>query len=56
MKAVSASIVVLAGAILIASGVHVHHNDTQVFVCGLGCMVGLTGLLGWFVGLKDLAK
>ena len=32
MKSLSASIIVLAGAILLTSGSHIQHGDTQLFV------------------------
>ena len=53
MKPLGASLVVLAAALLVASGAHVRHGDTQLFVMGLGCTVGLLGLRGWWGGLKE---
>jgi hypothetical protein len=53
MKPLSASLVVLAAAILVASGAHVRHGDTQIFVMGLGCAVGLLGIWGWRATLKE---
>jgi hypothetical protein len=53
MKAISASIVVLAAAILIVGGSHVKHVDTQLFVQIVGCGVGVIGLWGWFVSFKE---
>jgi hypothetical protein len=53
MKCISASIVVLAGAILIVGGSHVGHGDTALFVQAVGCSVGAIGLWGWFVSFKE---
>jgi hypothetical protein len=53
MKHISASIIVLAAAILIVGGAHIQHDDTKLFVMVVGCGVGLVGLWGWFVGFKD---
>jgi hypothetical protein len=52
MKEISASIIILAGAILIASGAHIQHSDTNLFVQGVGLCLGFIGLWGWFVSLK----
>ncbi len=54
MKSISASIVVLAAAILIVGGSFVQHGDTKLFVQILGCAVGLIGLGGWIVTLRDM--
>jgi hypothetical protein len=53
MKQISASIIVLAAAILIVGGAYIQHDDTKLFVMGVGCGVGLIGLWGWFAGCKD---
>ena len=55
MKAISASIVVLAAAVLIAVGSLAQHNDTQIFVMTVGCGVGLIGLSSWFftISIRD---
>lgn len=47
MKAISSSIVVLAGAVLIAGGAAVSHGDTQTFVIIVGCLLGMLGLGTW---------
>jgi hypothetical protein len=47
MKAISASIIVLAGAIIFATGAIVQHDDTQLFVCFVGAGLGMIGLLFW---------
>jgi hypothetical protein len=47
MKALSSSIVALAGAVLIAGGAMVQHFDTQMFVMILGLLVGSVGLGTW---------
>ncbi len=53
MKALSASIIVLAAAILIASGGHMRHHDTSIAVMGIGCLIGLGGLITWLVTLQQ---
>jgi len=53
MKQISASLIVLAAAILIVGGAHIQHDSTQLFVMAVGCGVGLIGLWGWFGGLKE---
>jgi hypothetical protein len=53
MKCISASIVVLAGAILIAFGSFVPHNDTQLFNQIVGIFVGIAGLVGWFSAFRS---
>jgi hypothetical protein len=52
MKSISASIIVLAAAILILGSSH-FTGDTQLFVMVVGCGVGVAGLLGWFTSLKE---
>jgi hypothetical protein len=49
MKAISASIVVLAGAILLAVGGTIPHGDTSTFVMLVGGIVGVAGLAGWIM-------
>lgn len=41
MKTISASILVLAGAILITGGSRIQHSDTKLFVQIVGCFVGM---------------
>jgi len=53
MKSISASIIVLAGAVLILGGSHIQHGDTQTFVMAAGCVVGALALWGWFQCLKE---
>ncbi len=53
MKSISASIIVLAAAILIVGGSYIQHSDTKLFVQIEGCGVGLLGLFGWWTTLKD---
>jgi hypothetical protein len=47
MKAISASIIVLAGAIVFATGATIQHNDTQLFVCFAGAGLTIVGLWFW---------
>jgi hypothetical protein len=53
MKSISASIIVLAAAMLILGGAHVQHNDTGLVVQIAGYVVGVIGLGGWFVSLRE---
>lgn len=47
MKTISASIIVLAGAIIFATGATIQHNDTKMFVCFVGGGLGIVGLWFW---------
>jgi Na+/melibiose symporter-like transporter len=53
MKSISASIVVLSGALLLVGGSFVPHDQTQVFVQFVGCVVGLIGLVAWWLAFKQ---
>ncbi len=53
MKSISASIVILAAAVLISVGSHVPHHDTKLFVQVVGCGLGLAGLFVWYISLKE---
>lgn len=53
MRAISASIVILASAILITGGSLIQHSDTRLFVQIVGCVIGLIGLGAWFVSFKE---
>jgi len=52
-KHTSASITVLAAAILIVIGAYVRHADTKLFVQIVGCRVLLIGLGSWFVAATE---
>jgi len=52
MKLISASIIVLAGAVLVI-GSSRFTSDTQTFVEVFGCVVTLIGLGGWCYRLKE---
>ena len=52
-KPISASIIVLAGSILILGGSHIGHSDTRLFCQFLGCIVGVVGLSGMIVSLRE---
>jgi hypothetical protein len=56
MKAISASIVVLAGAIVFAQGVTIQHSDTQLFVCLVGGALGLAGLSFWMAAILNKSE
>lgn len=47
MRTVSASIVVLAGTLVLAGGSLVHHSNTQTTLQMVGSAVGLYGLIVW---------
>ncbi len=53
MKSISASIVVLAAALLLLGGSYIPHSDTELFVQGVGCVVGLLGMGGWLFTLQE---
>ncbi|MEP4079655.1 hypothetical protein [Haloferula sp.] len=53
MKAISASIIVLAAAILITGGSHIQHTETRIFAQIIGCGVGVIGLGGWILTLRE---
>ena len=52
MKTISASIIVLVGALLLL-GSDRFTSDTQTFIMVVGCGVGVAGLVGWFMTLKE---
>jgi hypothetical protein len=52
MKSISASIIVLAGAVAFSTGATIQHDQTQMFVCSVGLLLGLVGLSGWVVMLN----
>ena len=56
MKAISASIVVLAGAVLLTGGSLVGHADTALFVQAVGSLVGVIGLVVWFLALQNRSE
>ncbi len=53
MKAISASIVTLAGAVIFAAAVTNSHGDTQVVTCVIGSVVGVIGLGAWFGAITE---
>jgi len=53
MKSLSASIIVFTGAILILRGAHISHGGSAFFVQAVGFVLGLIGLGGWVVTLKE---
>ena len=48
MKAISASIVILTGSLMVAIGATAQHADTQTLVCIFGGIVVAAGLYGWY--------
>ena len=56
MKPLSASIVVLAAAIIITGGGFMQPSDTQTFIEFVGCVIALVGLAGWMACLKEEMK
>lgn len=53
MKALSASIVIMAAAIMITGGSYIPHDGTRLFVQVVGCAFGLVGLRGWVISLNE---
>jgi len=51
MKAISSSIITLAGAIVLSAGSLVGHSDTQIALQLIGGAIGLPGLVVWFTTL-----
>jgi len=51
VKSLSASIIVLAAAILIASGGHMRSSDSANLSIYTGLLIGLGGLITWVVTL-----
>jgi hypothetical protein len=51
MKAISASIIVLAGSLTFAIGGAIQHSDTQMVVCLVGTVLGIVGLISWIVAM-----
>jgi hypothetical protein len=47
MKAISASIVVLSGAVILSVGACIRHGDTSIVICLIGSLVGAAGIAGW---------
>ena len=53
MKAISASIVILAGALTFAIGAGIPHGDTQLAVCIPGAVLGIGGVYAWIKFLGE---
>jgi hypothetical protein len=47
MKAISASIVVLAGAIILCAAALCQHDDTNSVIGMVGFLVAVVGISGW---------
>jgi hypothetical protein len=47
MKAISASIVILAGSLTFAVGATIQHSDTRMGVCAVGFLIGVAGIAVW---------
>jgi low temperature requirement protein LtrA len=52
MKAISASIITLAGAVVFSVGATINHSDTRAFVCVVGGALALIGLYVWATCLR----
>lgn len=52
-KPISASIIVLVAAALMLGGSYIQHSDTKLFLQIVGCIVGVIGLGGWSVSLRE---
>jgi hypothetical protein len=53
MKSISASILVLAAAVLIVGSDHLPNDHARVFLFFGGCGVGMVGLSGWFSSFNE---
>jgi hypothetical protein len=53
MKSISASIVLLSGAIILVGGSFVSHDQTQSFLQFIGAAIGLGGLYAWYTTFKQ---
>jgi hypothetical protein len=55
MKAISASIIVLAAAVLMVGGSHLVHGQTRGVLQLAACVVGILGMCGWifWCGRRD---
>ena len=53
MKSLSAAIVILASVLLLLGGSYHHHDDSGLFLQFVACIVGLVGLGGWLVSLRE---
>jgi len=52
MKELSASIVVLAGAIVVSAGAFAGRGDVHPLVCLAGVILAIVGLVGWFSAMN----
>jgi len=52
MKMLSSSIIVLTGGIIFSAGT-LNSGDTKTVTCLIGAMLGIYGLVGWFVAAKQ---
>jgi hypothetical protein len=53
MKSISASIVVMAGAVLFSVGQMLNHPDSGLVTCLVGAVVGIMGLVGWYRAMDE---
>jgi hypothetical protein len=53
MKALSASIIILASTVLLAAAIHVDHGDTQMAMGALAAVLGIVGMVFW---LKEMSR
>ena len=53
MKSISASIVILAGTVLIVRGSSIPHDGTAFFVHAVGLALIFIGIWGWRVSLIE---
>jgi hypothetical protein len=53
MKAISASIIVLASSIFITAGGIIENQDTKGTVILAGFFIGLAGMVTWYKAIKE---
>ena len=53
MKSISASIIVLAAAVVLVGGARIRHGQTQIFFIVIGCGIAWAGLCGGYLSLNE---
>lgn len=53
MRSIASSIIIFSSCAVFIAAAFVQHNDTSLFLNGVGLAVGLIGLIGWFRAAGD---